>query len=128
MNAKLIRFLFPLVTLFLLSGCSLKLTIHQPADNAVFTTASTITLEAEVRGGEQGCGGEDCNCADWWWTSGAVTLGLDQNNGQQVSYCRYSWTLPASTLGVGNHTLIFHGDQGGWYHESTKSVVIKVQP
>jgi hypothetical protein len=128
MNAKLNRLLVPLLTLFLLSGCTLKLTIHKPADNAVFTTASTIALEAEVRGGGQGCGGDDCNCADWWWTSGAVALGLNKSNGQLVSYCRYSWILPASTLGVGNHTLIFHGDQSGWYRESTKSVLITVQP
>jgi hypothetical protein len=128
MNAKLTHSLFPLLALFLLSGCSLNLTIHKPADNAVFTTTSTITLEAEVRGGEQGCGGEDCNCADWWWTSGGVALGLDKGNGQFVSYCRYSWTLPASRLGAGNHTLMFHGDQSGWYRESRKSVLIAVQP
>lgn len=128
MNAKLIRFFFPLLTLFLLSGCTLDLTIHKPANGAVFTTTSTITLEAEVGGGQRGCGGERCHCAHWWWTSGGVALGLNQSNDQLVSYCRYSWTLPASALGVGNHSLVFHGDQSGWYLETTKSVQITVQP
>lgn len=128
MTAKLTRFMLPLVTLFFISGCTLNLTIHQPPNNAVFTSASTVTLEAEIRGGEQGCGGEDCNCADWWWTSSGVALGLNKSNGHLISYCRYSWTLPASSLGVGSHTLLFHGDQSGWYRESTKSVVITVQP
>ena len=98
METKTIKYLL-LLTVFFLSGCTLKLTIHQPANGVVFSAASTVNLEAEVRGGEQGCGGEDCNCADWWWTKDGVALGLNKSNGHLVSYCRYSWTLPASTLG-----------------------------
>lgn len=128
MDTKTIRHLLPLLALLFLSGCTLNLTIHQPADGTVFTAASTISLEAEIRGGERGCGGEDCNCGDWWWTADGVALGLNKSNGRPVSYCRYSWTLPGSTLSVGNHTLTFHGDQSGWYQEATKSVKITVQP
>lgn len=111
----------------MLLGCSLDLTIHQPTEGAIFSESSSILLDAEIRGGESGCGGEDCNCADWWWTSGGALLGLDQSNDTEVDFCRYTWTLPASTLGVGNHTLTFHGDQSS-YREATESVTIEIQP
>ena len=128
MNKQIMYSLFFLLTTFLLFGCTHDLTIHQPLNGALFPQNSTINLEAEIRGGERGCGGEDCNCADWWWTSGVGTdLGLNKNNGTQVGFCRYTWTLPASTLGVGNHSLIFHSDQAN-YNEETEKVDIIVQP
>ena len=119
-------YLFLLPVLFLI-GCTLDLTIHQPVSGAVFSESSSIQLEAEIRGGESGCGGEDCNCANWWWTAGGVELGLDKNNDSEVSFCRYSWILPASSLGAGDHTLTFHGDQSN-YRETTESVDITIAP
>lgn len=119
--------LFVLFMVSLLSGCTHNLTIHQPAAGAIFGEDATITLEAEIRGGERGCGGEDCNCADWWWTGDGANLGLDRSNDREVSYCRYSWTLPASSLGAGSHTLSIHADQSN-YRETSESVSITVQP
>lgn len=115
--------------LVLLVACTREhdLTIHQPASGATFPQSATITLDAEIRGGEHGCGGEDCNCATWRWTSGGTALGLDRNNGSEVSFCRYTWSLPATGLGVGSHTLELHAEQSG-YRESTASVQITVQP
>ncbi|MDH3974666.1 MAG: hypothetical protein OEV42_10355 [Deltaproteobacteria bacterium] len=122
-NIPMHLFLF----LFLLSGCAHSLTIHEPADGSIFVEGSTIHLEAEIRGGESGCGGEDCNCAHWWWTSEASDLGLDKSNGTEVSYCRYTWELPASTLGVGNHRVTIHADQTN-YRETRESIGIIIQP
>ncbi len=123
-HMKLSLFVFLVLFTF---GCTHTLTIHQPLEGAVFSESATIDLEAEIRGGESGCGGDDCNCADWWWTSGGAALGLDKSNDTEVSFCRYTWTLPASNLGVGNHTLQFHADQTN-YRETTESVQITVQP
>lgn len=116
-----------LFALLLLAGCSHNLTIHQPLEGAIFAGGSTITLDAEIRGGESGCGGEDCNCADWWWTADGTALGLDRSNDTEVDYCRYTWAIPASTLGAGSHSLSIHADQN-WYRETWESVNITVQP